>query len=98
MEKLKLLKFFSPCCGPCKALSKNLENWNRLPIEEIDISDESGFATAQSYQIRATPAIVLIDENDVNKTALITWTGITTTEIIDKYLDKREKDIELLEQ
>jgi len=58
----KVLKFSASWCGPCKMLSKTLEEVQTdMPIEEIDIDEQSELAV--EYGIRGVPTLVMIDEN-----------------------------------
>lgn len=62
---MKVLKFAAEWCGPCKMLSKTLENYytGEVPIEEIDIDNDS--ETAIRYAIRGVPTCVLLDDEGV---------------------------------
>lgn len=59
---MKLLKFQASWCGPCKMLSKTIESIKTeltVPIEEIDIDEQSDIAS--QYGIRSVPTLVLLD-------------------------------------
>ena len=59
---MKLLKFSASWCGPCKMLSKTIEQVKDeldCDIVEIDIDDD--FETANKFQIRGVPTLVLMD-------------------------------------
>lgn len=64
----KLLKFYSPLCGPCKVLEKNLKDSN---IEYVDVNifgydcyDDLGTTEhlIEHYNIRSVPTLIKIDE------------------------------------
>lgn len=64
----KLLKFYSPLCGPCKVLEKNLKD---SKIEYVDINifedtchDDLGTTEhlVEYYNIRAVPTLIKINE------------------------------------
>ena len=58
----RILRFTASWCGPCKALSMNLETADiKMPIEvvDIDVHDE----LAREYGIRSVPTLVMLDEN-----------------------------------
>jgi thioredoxin 1 len=58
----KVLKFSASWCGPCKMLSKTLEDVKTdVIIEEIDIDEQSELAN--EYGIRGVPTLVMVDEN-----------------------------------
>ena len=59
---MKLLKFSASWCGPCKMLSKTIEQVKDeldCDIVEIDIDDD--FETANKFQIRGVPTLVMMD-------------------------------------
>ena len=64
----KLLKFYSPLCGPCKVLEKNLKDSN---IEYVDVNifgdacyDDLGTTEhlIEHYNIRSVPTLIKINE------------------------------------
>jgi len=58
----KVLKFSASWCGPCKSLTKTLQEVKtEIPIEEIDIDEQSELAI--EYGIRGVPTLVMIDDN-----------------------------------
>lgn len=58
---LKLLRFTSATCQPCKALAKNLDEAKlNLPVEVIDIDVHGDLVL--DYGIRSVPTLILIDE------------------------------------
>ena len=58
----RILRFTASWCGPCKALSMNLESANiELPIEVVDIDVHDDLA--KEYGIRSVPTLVMLDEN-----------------------------------
>jgi len=76
----KVLKFSASWCGPCKMLSKTIEDLKtEVPIEDIDIDEQSELAV--QYGIRGVPTLVMVDENveikrsvgNLTKSQLETW-------------------------
>jgi thiol-disulfide isomerase/thioredoxin len=57
---MKLLKFYSKTCGPCKALDKTLALFSTLPVEVVSIDVEENPLTAAKHNVRAVPTLVLV--------------------------------------
>jgi thioredoxin 1 len=54
----KVLKFSASWCGPCKMLSKLLQDVNSpVEIEEIDIDKDVDFA--RQHNIRGVPTLIM---------------------------------------
>lgn len=60
---MKVIKVFSPTCGPCKVLEKNLKEAG-IDYIDADISTDMGASIADKYGVRGVPALLLVDEND----------------------------------
>lgn len=62
---MKLLKFTSTKCGPCKSLTNIIEQYyvGDTPIEEIDIDENRELA--EQYGIRGVPTCILVDDNGI---------------------------------
>lgn len=60
----KILKFFSPTCGPCKVMSKNLSTLEGVEIQDVDITDDSNEPLLEKYGIRTVPTTVVLNESD----------------------------------
>ena len=66
---IKILKFYSPLCGPCKVLEKNLKD-SGIEYVDINIFEDAyhdGLGTTEHlveyYNIRAVPTLIKIDES-----------------------------------
>jgi thioredoxin 1 len=58
---MKLLKFYADWCGPCKMLSRVMEDVELpYPVEEINIDKQQDLAI--QYGIRGVPTLILVDE------------------------------------
>lgn len=63
----KILKFYSPTCGPCKVMSKNLEEVSKVTgveIQDIDITDEDNESLLNEWKPRTVPTVIAIDSKD----------------------------------
>ena len=59
---MKILKFFSDSCGPCKVLEKNLQIAN-ITYESHNV-ENSSIKLMEKYKIRAVPTLIKIDDED----------------------------------
>lgn len=80
----KIIKFFSPTCGPCKVMSKKLAELKDVEIQEIDIADEDNEKLLEEYQVRAVPTVVVLAEDN---SQIAKFVGITPIEKIKDVLD-----------
>ena len=83
----KILKFYSKTCGPCKVMSKKLEELKNVEIKEIDIADEASDIFLNEYKVKSIPTIVVIAEDN---SSLAKFVGITSVEDIQSVIDGRE--------
>ena len=60
----KVLKFFSPTCGPCKVMSKLLDTLEGVEVKSIDITEEDNQELLDDWNVRTIPTIVVLDDND----------------------------------
>ena len=84
----KLLKFYSPLCGPCKVMDKNLKDsgveYVNINIFEDACHDDLGTTEhlVEHYGIRAIPTLIKINDTGeiINK-----HVGILTVEQIKEF-------------
>lgn len=67
---MKILKFYSNTCGPCKALEKNLQEAG-VDYESIDVEADNSDELIDTYSIRGIPTLIKLNDKD---------------EVIDKYV------------
>ncbi|PLY15985.1 MAG: hypothetical protein C0631_05400 [Sedimenticola sp.] len=65
-----LLYFHSPNCGPCRSMSPMIDALKTefSNIHSIDVSQD--LATAQQYNVRATPTLVLVKDGKISDVLL----------------------------
>ena len=62
----KIVRFTASWCGPCKILSKTLEEVDsKLPIEVVDIDVHP--EVAAEFGIRSVPTLVIVEDNIPSK-------------------------------
>lgn len=64
---MKLLKFTSPTCQPCRELTKVLydllpEDFNHIELVEIDVTVNP--EATKDWNIRGVPTLILMDDLD----------------------------------
>lgn len=70
---MKILKFYSDSCGPCKVLTKNLKEAG-IDVENINVQE--GSYLIDKYEIKNIPTLIKIE----NDTILDRFTGIMTVD------------------
>ena len=69
---MKILKFYTPTCMPCKALGKVLEKMD-VEVEEINALED--IAMVDEYNVCTTPTLIFLNEDGVEVTRTV---GIVT--------------------
>ena len=83
---MKILKFYSPCCGQWKVVAKEFKkNPINVPIEDINIVDNPEIA--EKYNVISLPTILLINDKDE---VVETWHGIVKSEVINNKIKEYE--------
>ncbi|NBP03104.1 MAG: thioredoxin [Proteobacteria bacterium] len=78
----KVLKFSASWCGPCKMLTRTLQNIiTEIEIEEVDVDQNRELA--QQYRIRGVPTLVML-EDDVE---IKRNTGVLSKEQLDEWIN-----------
>ena len=78
---MKILKFFTPTCMPCRALGKMLDKME-VEVEAIDATEN--LAMVDTYNVCTTPTLVFLDDKgkEVNRTV-----GLVPQSKIQEILD-----------
>lgn len=85
--KLKIIKFESTGCGPCKLIDRSLsvvtKDIPNLTIEHVDVNDNESLT--KGYGIRRVPTLVFLNEDgdEVGRTS-----GYLTPEQITKEINE----------
>lgn len=69
----KVLKFYSPTCGPCKVMTQRLSE-NSIDCIPVDATDELNEDLVEKYGIQKVPTIVVVNEDE---SVVKTFPGIT---------------------
>lgn len=62
-----VLKFYSPTCGPCKALQRAIDGYYKgnsdyEKIQNIDVTKEENLELVNKYKISSLPTLLMIDK------------------------------------
>ena len=57
---MKVYKFYSDSCGPCKVLEKNLQLAG-IEHESVDVQSIKGYDVVAKYKVRTVPTLILVD-------------------------------------
>lgn len=82
---MKLIKFYTSWCGPCKTLSLLLKQVDLSGVELVEIDAEEAPETAERYGVQSVPVLVL----EVNGVEVERINGIAPPEVIQDMLNRR---------
>lgn len=73
------MKFYSPCCGQCKVVAKELKDHPiDVPVKDINVMENP--EVADKYNVKGLPTILLLNDEDE---VVETWHGIVKSEVIN---------------
>lgn len=91
-EKIKnknvIIDFYAPWCPPCKIISKNLEEFNKIKDKNIEIykvNIDEQFDLAIKYGVKALPTLIFMKDKKILKKHI----GILSVKNLDK--ESKEK-------
>ena len=83
---MKVMKFYSPCCGQCRVVAREFkDNPINVPIENINVVEEPEIA--DKYNVKGLPTILLLNDKEE---VLETWHGIVKSEVINNKIKEYE--------
>lgn len=83
---MKVIKFYSPCCGQCRVVAREFkDNPINVPIENINIVEEPEIA--DKYNVKGLPTILLLNDKEE---VLETWHGVIKSEVINSKIKEYE--------
>lgn len=83
---MKVIKFYSPCCGQCRVVAREFkDNPINVPIENINVVEEPEIA--DKYNVKGLPTILLLNDKEE---VLETWHGIVKSEVINSKIKEYE--------
>lgn len=59
---MKILKFYSNSCGPCKVMSKELAKLKDIEVVDYDATDEDNAEILDKYKVLSIPTIIVVDD------------------------------------
>lgn len=59
---MKIIKFYSETCGPCKVLDKNLKE-AKINYISINVNDDENSQLLEEYSIKNIPTLIIVDDS-----------------------------------
>ena len=78
---MKVLKFYTPTCMPCKMVGKMLDSLKDVEVVSIDATED--IAKVDEYNVCNTPTLIFLNEKNEEVARI---TGMTTLKKIEEVL------------
>lgn len=80
---MKFYKFYADWCGPCKALTINLEKAG-IEYESVNVEEHEELCT--TYNVRNIPTFIAVKEGDISE-EVARFTGVKTPDAIKQWIN-----------
>ena len=84
---MKVINIGAEWCFPCKALDKQLENFDKCEVVRYDVDEDEEIV--EKYNVRGIPVTILLDDDD---NQVKRWVGLFNVKEIEEEIEKMETD------